>query len=412
MQCTERHFIYSINKQAIMNDYMYLVRKKILNKDLIEHLGNGNPYWGIEKYFTGKEWVYFDRIPGNSKYKQHRKLYDMGYFNFNETGCGKCEICQIEHSKEWTTKGYCESQMWEHKCFITLTYNNENLPKDRKLRRSDIQKFWKDLRYHLYKEPTQKKGRWRKNKETGLRYWEEFVDLQKEKEQLEEIYSNPLEDIFGKNARRKNRKPIRYLNCGEYGPETKRPHYHAVIWNFEPSDMKPHHKDSRGYYVYTSKKLEKIWGKGYVIVGYATTETCAYVARYCTKKFARTPEEKTKMKKKKQQEFIGASSMGFIGYFYWIKNKESLKENGGIVMRNRGKTFLAKLPKAMQKVWKWENEDEYEEYDYWKCKAGKENWDKILAQTDLTESEYIIDTYRQRKKKYRLLKRSKGDQYE
>ena len=72
-------------------------------------------------------------------------------------------------------------------------------------------------RYHLYKEPTQKKGRWRRNKETGLRYWEEFVDLTAEKEQLEEIYSNPLEDVFGKNARRKNRKPIRYLNCGEYG---------------------------------------------------------------------------------------------------------------------------------------------------------------------------------------------------
>ena len=164
--------------------------------------------------------------------------------------------------------------------------------------------------------------------------------------------------------------------------------------------------------MYTSKKLEKIWGKGYVIVGYATTETCAYVARYCTKKFARTPEEEAKMKKKKQQEFIGASSLGFIGYFYWIKNKDSIKENGGIVMRNRGKTFLAKLPKAMQKVWKWENEEEYELYDIWKNRIGKENWEKILSQTDLSESEYIEDTYRQRKKKYKLLKRNLGENFE
>lgn len=395
-----------------MNDWMHLVRKGLLKKEFIEDLGNGNPYWGIEKYFTGKEWVYYDKTPIKSKNKLHRKLFEMGYFKFTETGCGKCEICRTEHSKEWTTKGYCESQMWKNKCFITLTYNPEHLPKDRKLVRAHIQKFWKDLRYHLYKEPTKKRGRWRKDKETGLKYWEEFVDLQKEKEQLEEIYSNPLEDVFGKNARRKNRYPIRYLNCGEYGPKTKRPHYHAIIWNFQPTDMKPHHKDSRGYYIYTSKKLEKIWGRGFVVVGYATPETCAYVARYCTKKFARTPEEEAKMKKKKQQEFIGASSMGFIGYFYWIKNKDSIKANGGIIMRCRNKTYLAKLPKAMQKVWKWEDEDGFEEYDYWKCKIGKENWEKILSQTDLTESEYIEDTYRQRIKKYRLLKRSKGDQYE
>lgn len=396
MQCTERHFIYSINKKAIMDDYKWLITKGVINPKLMEHLGNGNPYWGIEKYFTGKEWVYFDRIPGNSKYKQHRQLYDMGYFNFNETGCGKCEICKIEHSKEWTTKGYCESQMWKNKCFITLTYNNENLPKDRKLRRSDIQKFWKDLRYHLYKET---------KKATE-------IDLRKEHENMEEIYSNKLEDMFGKNSRRKNRYPIRYLNCGEYGPQTKRPHYHAVIWNFQPLDMKAHHKDKRGYYIFTSDKLSKIWGKGYVVVGFATTETCAYVARYCTKKYSRTKEEQEKMKRKKQQEFIGASSMGYIGYFYWVKNKDSIKENQGIVMRNRGKTFLAKLPKAMKKTWKEENEDEFEEYDYWKNKIGKENWEKILSQTDLSEEEYIKDTYRQRLKKYKLLKRNLGENYE
>ena len=396
----------------IERDLQELNRKGIIHLKNILALGNGSPHGGIEQFCTGKWWVYYDRSPRHSKYKLHRKLFNLGYFKYTEVGCGKCEICKVEHSKEWTTKGFCESQMWKQKCFITLTYNNENLPKDRKLRRSDIQKFWKDLRYHLYKDQTKTKGRWRKDKETGKKYYEEYVDLSKEREQMEEIYSNELEDVFGKNAKRKNKFPIRYLNCGEYGPQTKRPHYHAVIWNFEPTDMKPHHKDSRGYYVYTSKKLNKIWGKGYVIIGYATTETCAYVARYCTKKYSRTKEEEERMKRKKQNEFIGASSLGFIGYFYWIKNKERIKENGGIVMRNRGITFLAKLPKAMQKVWKYEDEDSYETYDYWKNRIGKENWERILSQTDLSEEEYIKDTFRKRLKKYRLLKRNLGEQFE
>lgn len=393
MQCIHRHFIYSIDKKAILKDIQELNRMKILSIKHLESHGNGNLRKGIEEFFTGKWWVYFDREPKKSKYMLHKKLFALGYFKYTETGCGKCEICRIEKSKDWTTKGWCESQMWKHSTFVTLTYNNENLPEKRMLRRADIQKFWKDLRYHLYKN-TKKKSE---------------IDLTLERSRMEEIYSNWMEDTFGKNSRRRNRYPIRYLNCGEYGPMTKRPHYHAVIWNFEPMDMRRFSKDRRGYWLYTSEKLNKIWNKGYVIVGNATPETVGYVARYCTKKFSRTEEEHEKMKKKKQIEFIGASSLGYLGYFYWVKFKDMLKRNMGVLMKMKEHTFLAKLPKAMQKTWKEEDEDEFEEYDFWKCKIGKENWEYILSKTDLNESEYVKESYRARLKKYRLLKREKGD---
>lgn len=393
MQCNHRHYIYSINKKAIWDDIQELNTKRILNIHNLEALGNGNLKAGIEKFFTGKWWVYFDRSPRHSKYSLHQRLFGMGYFNFNETGCGKCEICKTEHSKEWATKAWCENQMWKNATFITLTYNNQNLPDDRKLKRSDLQKFWKNLRYHLYK-----------NTKKTLK-----IDLSTEANHLEEIYTNPLEDLFGQNKKRKNRKPIRYINCGEYGPKNKRPHYHAIVWNFRPMDLRRHHRDRRGYWLYTSEKLNKIWGKGFVIIGNATTETAAYVARYCTKKYARTQEEQERMKQKKQQEFIGASSLGFIGYYYWIKNKDKIKEQGGILMKNREKTFLAKVPKCMQKKWKEEDEDSYTTYDYWKCKTGKENWEKILSRTTLSESEYIKETWRAKMSQLALLRRSKGD---
>lgn len=393
MQCKHRHYIYTINKQAIFDNIDWLCKKRIFNRQNLLALGNGSLEQGVINMCTGKWWVYYDRNPRHSKFLTHRRLYNMGFFNFNQVGCGKCEICRTEHSKEWATKAWCENQMWKNATFYTFTYDNYNLPHDRKLRRADIQTFWKKLRYHLYKH-TKKASE---------------IDLTIENSNLEEIYSNELEDLFGQNARRKNRKPIRYLNCGEYGPKTKRPHYHAVIWNLKPADLRRYSKDRRGYWLYTSKKINKIWGKGFVIIGYATTETAAYVARYCTKKASRTNEELEKMKRKKQLEFIGASSLGFIGYFYWIKNKDKIKENGGIIMKNRGKTFLAKLPKAMEKKWKNENEEEYEEYDYWKCKIGQTNWEKILEKTDLSEEEYITRTYETRLKKLALLRRNKGD---
>lgn len=393
MQCPHKHFIYAIDKKAIEEDYVFFSQPKYLNVKGIERFGGGNWKTGVNKYFTDKEYVYYDKSPKHSKSKRHRALFALGYFKFYEVPCGKCEICKVEKSKEWMTKGYCEGKMWKNSTFLTFTYDNYNLPMDRKIRRSDIQKFWKDLRYHLYKNTKKAKK----------------VDLTEEKENLEEIYSNPLEDTFGNNSRRKNRKPIRYINCGEYGPKTKRPHYHAVIWNFKPTDLRRFSRDRRGYWLYTSTKINKIWGKGFVIIGDATTESVAYVARYCTKKYARSEEEQEKMKKKKQIEFIGASSLGFIGYFYWIKFKDEIKRNKGILMKNRGKVFLAKLPKAMQKLWKNENEEEFQEYEWEKEEIGKENWQKILSKTDLSEEEYIWDTYRKKKRQYEKLKREAGD---
>ncbi len=144
MQCKHRHFIYTIDKKRIEEDYQLFCKKKILNVRAIEQLGNGIWWVGVEKFCTGKWWVYYDRSPRHSKHRLHRKLFEMGYFDYYETGCGKCEICQVEKSKEWSTKGYCESQIWQNSCFLTLTYNNLHLPADRKLRRSDIQKFWKE----------------------------------------------------------------------------------------------------------------------------------------------------------------------------------------------------------------------------------------------------------------------------
>ena len=48
---------------------------------------------------------------------------------------------------------------------------------------------------------------------------------------------------------------------------------------------------------------------------------------------------------------------------------------------------------------------EYELYEIEKERIGKENWKKILSGTNLSENEYIWETYRARMEKYRALKR-------
>lgn len=388
MQCPYKNQITTIDKNALAEDLEWLERKGLINlKNLYAIHGTRCRYVIADEMTKSKEWVFFNRSPRDSKHKLIKKLYDLGYFKTKEVGCGRCEICRTERSKSWSVKAECEGRCWKNKTFLTLTYNPESLPKDRRLNRKDLQKFWKRLRYHLDKHT--------KNEPNG-----KFPGLVREL-----LPTNILESTFGWNSKRKNKKPIRYINCGEYGPKTKRPHYHAVVFNFKPDDLRRFSKDRRGYWLYTSKKINEIWGKGYVIIGNATTETAAYVARYCTKKFKRTMEEEEKMKQKKQNEFIGASTWGFIGYYWWINHRDEVIRNGGILMRTKKGTHLAPVPKPMCKLWEMEDEDTYTQYKDYKEINAKKNWEMILSRTELSEKEYIKKTWLDRLKRLVNLRR-------
>jgi len=118
--------------------------------------------------------------------------------------------------------------MHEQNCFITLTYNDENLPWDGSLNKEHFQKFMKRLRERV------------KNK-------------------------------------------IRYFHCGEYGDELQRPHYHALLFGHDFED-KTLWKTKDGIGTYTSDILEKTWPFGFSTIGAVTWESAAYCARYVTKK--------------------------------------------------------------------------------------------------------------------------------
>ncbi|WNK14432.1 MAG: replication initiator protein [Microvirus sp.] len=71
--------------------------------------------------------------------------------------------------------------------------------------------------------------------------------------------------------------------CGEYGGISNRPHYHAVIFGHRADDL-VEFKKTRSGVLWTSKKMDYLWGKGAVTVGDVTAQSAAYVASYCQKK--------------------------------------------------------------------------------------------------------------------------------
>lgn len=141
--------------------------------------------------------------------------------------CGQCMLCRLEHARQWAVRITHEATLHDANSFITLTYNDENLPEKGGLRYADLQKFWKRLR-----------------KEVG---------------------------------------PLRYYAVGEYGDKTQRPHYHACLFGHAFTDDRIILRQ-KPYLLWTNKVLEETWGLGSVSVGALTFETAQYTAAYVTKK--------------------------------------------------------------------------------------------------------------------------------
>ena len=168
--------------------------------------------------------------------------------------CGKCAACQIHKRKDMSTRLTHEASLYEHSCFVTLTYDDVNCPVTDKgnktLCPSDVQKFVKRLRRHLEYIP--------KRKSDGR----DHVDK------------------------------VRYFAVGEYGSRTHRPHYHLIIFGWSPSD-KVLFKTHNGKPVYRSPQLERLWKHGYSTISDVNPRVAKYCARYVTKKFARLEDVNT-----------------------------------------------------------------------------------------------------------------------
>lgn len=155
------------------------------------------------------------------------KTHDSQYAKF-QLPCGKCVECRLEYARQWAIRCVHEAQMHERNSFVTLTYSDEHLKSDR-LVYSDFQKFMKRLR----------------------------------KTQAD---------------------PIGVFVTGEYGEQTKRPHWHALLFNWRPKDARLCRTSDRGDRIYQSDVLSALWPFGFSEFGDITFESAGYCARYSAKK--------------------------------------------------------------------------------------------------------------------------------
>jgi hypothetical protein len=130
--------------------------------------------------------------------------------------------------------------------------------------------------------------------------------------------------------------PTRFFCVGEYGEETGRPHFHAILFGLTFfDDGKPVGKD-----IYSSASLDKLWGRGFCSFGQVTLQSASYVAGYCLKKVSEDKRVKTAVDMRTgecveiEPEMAHMSLKPGIGYEWFRKYwKEVYEARDGVVIR-------------------------------------------------------------------------------
>lgn len=146
-----------------------------------------------------------------------------------ELPCGQCIGCRLERSRQWAVRCLHEASLHESNCFLTLTYDESNVPLGGSLCYRDFQLFMKRLR-----------------------------------------------KVAGK---------VTFYCGGEYGESsTMRPHYHCCIFGYDFPDKVFFKSSVDGGKLYTSAMLSRLWPAGLSSVGSVSFASAAYIARYCVQK--------------------------------------------------------------------------------------------------------------------------------
>jgi hypothetical protein len=173
--------------------------------------------------------------------------------------CGQCPNCRRSKSTEWIIRARHELITQPKAVFITLSYDRE----------------------HLTKGAIKKENRFDKR---GILVQKDFQDFMK---RLRKHYKNIK---------------LKYLYCGEYGEKRWRPHYHAVIWGIDPTDI-------------DHETLNSIWKNGDTNISqdFVTENAIAYIVGYVRKKIPTRGKDNEKYENNNRPQPYLRASQGLGG---------------------------------------------------------------------------------------------------
>lgn len=226
------------------------------------------------------------------------ELQEFGRPKLNPEGstqlpCGKCCECKSKRAVEWGLRAHHEIADHDDNCFITLTYDDNNLPS-----------------YLVVKE-----------------YFQKFM----------------------KRLRKKLHKKVRYMVSHEYGGRTGRPHHHAIIFGWNPDNQQklPINTPS-GEPLFSSPELDELWKHGFHSIGTANEKTAYYIASYSLKSSNHTVTNPSTGELVKVTDSMDTSKRPAIGHNYFLRNKQQLIDSKSPIPRYYKKLLERHDPELLE----------------------------------------------------------------
>lgn len=185
--------------------------------------------------------------------------------------CGKCTECVTKRACEWALRAQHEISHYDESSFITLTYDDDHLPSHLVVK-DKFQNFMKSLRKRI------------------------------------------------------PHKKIKYMVSHEYGTNTFRPHHHVLIFGYNPPKQSFIRTTKKGYPLFISESITKIWNHGFHSIGEANAKTAYYIAAYSLK--GKTHNFFHPVTGEEIETTDAMNSSNGIGLLYLIKNASQLVHSG------------------------------------------------------------------------------------
>lgn len=252
--------------------------------------------------------------------------------------CGHCAACKVQRTREWAIRLAHEASTSDGSSFITLTYNDLNVPLDWNISKRELQLYFKRLRKGLGNRK--------------LRYYAvgEYGDAE-----------NVNSDL------------TRAAASSASGPARGRPHYHILLFGLDA--LEHEFLGSQSMCCIGGPAYEAWNDKGFVYVGNVNYKSARYVAGYIHKKMY----GKAALDVDYEQPF-SLVSRG-IGKDYCLSREKQLRENLFVTMNGvkhslpRYYVKLLGLEADMQEKAEESNEEKqayYEEKYAGTCRPSKE----------------------------------------
>lgn len=284
-----------------------------------------------------------------------------------ELPCGQCMACRLKYSQEWAVRCMLESGLYKDNYFITLTYNDLYVP------RSSYQRL-DDYTGEVVTEES-----------LSLRYSDVQLFLKRLRTNLHRKYGH---------------QGVRFYGCCEYGSTTSRPHYHIIMFNCPLPDLEVVSSNFRGDCYYRSEFVEDCWSildkesgirvpLGFVTIGDVTYDSCAYTARYMTKKHKGLDKHYYSLRNIEPERSFMSLKPG-IARTYFDENSEKIYKYDQIIITGAdGIAKKVRPPRYYDNLYDIFSPEDMQRVKEVRIVSGRNSRRQIEERTSLSRNEYL-----------------------